>query len=105
MSQVSFNLRFCCIKIEIAVEFNEIGETNILKVLKLAIEYTELGFDLINEKYHIIICYKHTSNLIIIMEGSHEYNYEIPEKNTPIKESFLKFFEQQCKIKKIKVKK
>ena len=90
---------------DFATEINEIGEINILKVLKLVIEYRRGGFVLNNERYYIIIEYKVELNWVSIIEGSNQYNYEIPGTNTPIKESFLKFFEQQCKTEKIKLKK
>lgn len=90
---------------EIAVEINDIGEIRILKVLKLVVSQIGSGFYLKNERYDVIISYKIGANTIRIMEAGKTYNYEVPGTNKPIKESFLKFFEQQCKSKKIKLKK
>lgn len=89
---------------EISGLINEIGETNILKVLKFSIEYFNGGFFLNNERYQLIVAYKLGINSLKIREGANIYDYEILGTNIPIKESFLKFFEQQCKIEKIKLK-
>jgi len=91
------------IALEIGSLINEIGETDILKVLRLTVELTNSGFFLTNERYTINIAYKFNINNLMIQEGQERYDYAKPEINLPVKEGFLSFFRQQCSSKKIKL--
>jgi hypothetical protein len=83
----------------------EIGKKSLLTILKLNLRDIEGNACVLTSKeFTIQVVYMHL-NEISIRCGDSTYHYAKPDKNQDCLDIFLKFYEEQCKIEKIKLKK
>ncbi|MFW9948474.1 MAG: hypothetical protein ACFFDX_16735 [Candidatus Odinarchaeota archaeon] len=96
--------------VSIATLFDEIGMKAITRVLKFTFksiydEYVRATYYIYeNQLFKITLLCEGSYNEIDIAQGDVIYNYEKATTNLPIKENFLKFFEERCKNEKIRLK-
>lgn len=92
------------IAIRIANLIDEIGEKNILTILKFTLHDEDEVYVLVSTEFIIQIMYKDLYNTIIIKYGALEYHYDNPNKNQTCLNKFLEFYRDQCDKEKIKLK-
>ncbi|MBA7710390.1 hypothetical protein ES703_119332 [subsurface metagenome] len=90
--------------IEIADLIDEIGTKYLLKILKLYKTNFEHGIKLIGDTFQIIIEYLGVRNSLRLYQGNTVFFYSESGANLIVKKQFLKYFEEQCKNEKIKLR-
>ena len=78
----------------------EIGEKKLLKVLKL--RFASSLFE--GNPFSLTVMYERFGYELSIDEGGFAFDYKNSEMNTHIHQNFMKYFEKQCFIEKIKLK-
>ncbi len=83
----------------------EIGKKNILTILKLKLIIGEGSHILTSDKLSLQLTYYPGQCSLQIRYGDLSYFYSKPEKNQECLDKFLEFYEEQCKLEDIKLKK
>ena len=83
----------------------EIGEKNMLTILKLKLMIEKGSHIFASDIFSIQLTFFPGQSSIQIRCGSAKYFYEKPKENQECLEKFLEFYEEQCKLEKIKLKK
>lgn len=95
---------FMTIRMSTLIE--DIGKKKLMTKLKLTLQETrDTLYVLMYEDIGVTIINGATQHEITIRYGKLSYNYEKPEENPECLQKFLKFYEEQCKLEKIKLKK
>ena len=94
------------LSIDIANLIDDIGIKKFSKVLRLWQRTDPNGYLFSNQRLRIHIIFVRGANKIRIYDhGNIEFDYQKANVNFMIKEDFLKFFEAQCAMNKIRLKK
>ncbi len=84
----------------------DIGKKKVLSILKLTLMDEHKGRStLISGDFIIQVAYTPGRNDINIKYGDLTYYYNKPDENQNFLDKFLEFYEEQCKLEKIKLKK
>lgn len=84
----------------------EIGDKDFLTILKLKLIITEGGSHILTStEISLQLTYYPGQNGIEIRYGSAKYYTDRPEENQECLEKLLEFYEEQCKLENIKLKK
>ena len=94
--------------IKVSKLIGDIGKENLLTILKLTLdEKKNETYALISGDFYIKVIFSRGLNIIDFTCKTKErnYSYEQPEENQECLESFLTFYEEQCQLEHIKLKK
>ncbi len=80
---------------------NEIGEKNLLKVLKMKFRPDGTGYVVEGHPYFISIVFTQESYTLLIRIHEVNFRYKKPDQNPGVLVEFLKYFEEQCKKENI----
>ncbi len=80
---------------------NEIGEQNLLKVLKMKIRPEGNGYSVEGYPFSISIVFTQESYTLLIRKHEVNFRYKNPDQNPGVLVEFLKYFKEQCKKENI----
>lgn len=82
---------------------NEIGEENLLKVLKMKIRSKGTGYVVEGYPFFISIVFTQQSYTLLIRRYEVNFRYKNPDQNPGVLIEFLKYFSEQCKKENITI--